>query len=284
MSAHVSEQDIIKYYDTCESDYRLLWHLSEQQAMHYGYWTEETGLLRDALKNMNAFVLSKLIVKSGDRILDAGCGVGGSVLYAAQHWNCEAWGITLSDKQCKKAEQNANERSLLGKAHFAVQNYCHTNFENDSFHGVYGIESICHANSKAEFLREAYRLLKPGGRLVVADFFRTAKSKNHQKEYLMEKWAQTWAIPDFSYWHLFLEEASNVGLELTGNFDISRNIYKSARRLYYYFYPGLVCHFVLRLFGLRTKVQGKNMWSTFYQYKSLKEGLWEYRVLQFEKK
>lgn len=284
MSAHVTEQDIIQYYDSCESDYRLLWHLSEQHAMHYGYWTEETGLLRDALKNMNAFVFSNLQVKAGDRILDAGCGVGGSVLYAAQQWNCEAWGITLSDNQRKKAEQNAGARQLKGKVHFSVQNYCNTKFENNTFDGVYGIESICHARRKSEFLQEAHRILKPNGRLVVADFFRTAKSKNHKKEFLIEKWARTWAIPDFSYGEEFIEQAREAGLRLTGNYEISKNIYKSARRLYYYFFPGFVCHSLLRLFGLRTKVQGKNMWSTYYQYKSLKLGLWEYRVLQFEKK
>lgn len=284
MSELITEQDIIKYYDTCESDYRLLWHLSEQHAMHYGFWTEETRLLREALKNMNAFVFSKLQVRSGDRILDAGCGVGGSVIYATQLWDCEVWGITLSDNQCKKAERYAKDRKLKGSANFSVQNFCQTNFENASFDGIYGIESICHAQNKADFLREGYRLLKPGGRLVVADFFRTPLSKNHKKEYLIEKWAHTWAIPDFSYWQQFILEAKDIGLELTGNHDISQNIYKSARRLYYYFFPGLICHFLLRLFGLRTKVQGRNMWSTYYQYKSLKEGLWEYRVLQFEKK
>lgn len=284
MQGQITEQDIIKYYDSCESDYRLLWHLSDQQAMHYGYWHEDTGLLRDALKNMNAFVFSKLEVRDGDRILDAGCGVGGSVLYAAQHWNCEAWGITLSDNQRSKAVQHSKDRKLLGKALFSVQNYCQTKFEDESFDGVYGIESICHANDKSLFFKEAYRLLKPGAGLVVADFFRTEFSRNHPKNKLITKWAESWAIPDFSYRNQFVADAENAGLEPVSDDHITRHIYKSARRLYYYFFPGLVCHFLLWCIGMRSRVQGKNMWSTYYQYKSLKAGLWEYRVLKFIKK
>ena len=69
MDHKITHQDIINYYDDCEGDYRLLWHLNEQSAMHYGYWKEDTKLLRDALKNMNDYVFSVLNLNSGERYL-----------------------------------------------------------------------------------------------------------------------------------------------------------------------------------------------------------------------
>lgn len=283
MTGQVTEQDIIHYYDSCEGDYALLWHLGEQHAMHYGYWKEDTGLLRDALRNMNECVLGKLEIQSGDHLLDAGCGIGGTALYAAKRWNCSVTGITLSKKQCEKARTLAERKSLKGSVTFAVQNYCQTSFKDGQFQGIYGIESICHADSKRDFLQEAFRLLAPGGRLVVADFFKTERCHAHPRSEWVRKWADTWAIPDFAETHAFIQDASAEGFQMTSNEDITQNIYKSARRLYHYFFPGIVCHNILRLLGLRNRAQGKNMWSTYYQFKSLQKQLWEYRVMVFLK-
>ncbi len=282
-SLEINEQDIIRYYETCESDYRLLWHLSEQHAMHYGYWKEDTALLRDALRNMNDFVLEKLNIQSGNRLLDAGCGIGGTALYAARKYGCAVTGITLSPKQCAKARILSIQKNLSDKVSFEIQNYTQTSFGNHSFHGIYGIESICHASSKSHFLREAFRLIIPSGRLVVADFFKTAHAERHSDEECLRKWAETWAVPDFAETELFIEEAKKEGFRLITNENITERIHKSARRLYQYFFPGIFCHSILWMIGLRNRVQGKNMWSTYYQYKSLQSKLWEYRVIVFEK-
>ncbi|MBK6544801.1 MAG: class I SAM-dependent methyltransferase [Saprospiraceae bacterium] len=283
MDHKITHQDIINYYDDCEGDYRLLWHLNEQSAMHYGYWKEDTKLLRDALKNMNDYVFSVLNLNSGERYLDAGCGIGGSSMYAASKIDCEVYGISLSEKQISTATQKSAQKMKMGITQFTVQNYCNTNFQDGFFDGIFGIESICHANPKSDFLLEASRLLKTGGRLVVADFFKSKNQHPPEAETLLLNWANSWAVPSFEYSGSFIDQAAQFGLKLVENNTITSAIQRSAKRLYWCFYPGLICHGFLSLFGLRNQIQGTNVWSTYYQYKSLKQGLWDYRVLKFIK-
>ena len=99
----------------------------------------------------------------------------------------------------------------------------------------------------------------------------------------MANWADSWAVPAYEEIDTFLNKARKVGLTLIDNSNITSNIYRSALRLYKCFFPGIVCHSALRLIGLRNKVQGKNVWSTYYQYKALQRQLWEYRVFTFKK-
>ncbi|MBK9723116.1 MAG: class I SAM-dependent methyltransferase [Saprospiraceae bacterium] len=143
--------------------------ISMNNAMHYGYWKkEDTKLLQDALKNMNDYVFSVLNLNSGGRYLDAGCGIGGSSMYAASKIDCEVYGISISEKQISTATQKSAQKMKMGITQFPVQEYCNTNFQDGFFDGIFGIESIC--DVKSDFLLEASRLLKTGGRLIMADF------------------------------------------------------------------------------------------------------------------
>lgn len=283
MNPEVSAKEVVTYYDQCEVDYRWLWHLDDNAAMHYGYWNEDTRHLREALKNMNQYVIDKLDIQQGQRILDAGCGVGGTSIYVSSKYDVAVHGITLSQNQVEKAIDKSSRALLIGKTHFSVQDYCNTSFKNSSFDGIYGMESICHANEKADFLKEAYRLLKPEGTLVVGDFFKTPTVDNPKNAELISKWADTWAIPDFADTMDFIQKAEKAGLTLIENNLITEKIKKSAKRLHMMFYPGIVMQTLLKPLGFRNSVQGKNVWSTYYQYKSLLKGLWEYRVLKFSK-
>jgi cyclopropane fatty-acyl-phospholipid synthase-like methyltransferase len=283
LSPTVSTADIVTYYDQCEIDYKWLWHLKEENAMHYGYWTEDTPGLGVALQNMNKFVTDHLEIQPGDHILDAGCGVGGTAKYLIQNYDVKVHGITLSANQVQKAKDFVSKIEAKGKADFSVQDYCHTNFEDETFNKVYGIESICHASEKKDFLREAFRLLKPGGILVVGGFFATGKAKSPEDKKLMQAWADSWAVPSYEETNSFIEKGEQVGFKLESSKQINDNIMKSAKKLYRYFFPGIFFHTLFRLVGYRNGVQGKNTWSTYYQYKSLKKDLWEYRVIKLKK-
>ena len=91
--------EIIQYYNTCESDYRMFWDLDRSMAMHAGFWDETTRTLTDALKRENEILAEYAQIKSHEKVLDAGCGVGGSSIFLAQHYGCKVTGITLSAHQ-----------------------------------------------------------------------------------------------------------------------------------------------------------------------------------------
>ena len=78
----------------------------------------------------------------------------------------------------KKCFAIAGKKGTGDKTNFEIMNYSATNFPGNSFDVIWGCESICYADSKELFIKEAYRLLKPGGRLVVADGFVTDFKNN----------------------------------------------------------------------------------------------------------
>lgn len=280
MQTHVSPDEIINYYDKCQVDYKLLWHLNSRMSMHYGYWDDSTPNLRSALTNLNVKVAEMAGIKNGAHVLDAGCGVGGSSIFLAKNFGCKTMGITLSEKQVATCNANATAQNVNDFCKFDRQTYLNTSFPDGTFDVVWAIESVCHANEKADFLREAFRVLKKGGTLILADFFRQTDDIQADKNKLMEKWSATWAVPDFEYYKSFEQKAADNGFTGIEMKNITGNIYPSARRLYYCFIPGIICDSALRIIGKRSKAQNANVWSTYYQSKSLKKNLWNYYIFK----
>jgi cyclopropane fatty-acyl-phospholipid synthase-like methyltransferase len=273
------EQSIIDYYENCDRDYKLVWHLNSHMAMHYGYWETGTKRLRDALTGMNRKMAEVAKVKSSDYVLDAGCGVGGSSIFLAENFGCSAKGLTLSSKQVNEASANALRKNVTDRVSFEVQNFCNTNFADATFDVIWATESVCHVPEKADFLKEAYRLLKPGGRIVVADFFRT----RNISDYWMRQWAHSWAVAEFEKDDLFPAKAESCGFNHIEMRNISARVTPSVKRLYYYYFPGVICDRVLRILGFRNSIHRENMRSTLYQYKSFMQGSWQYYLFYAEK-
>src|SRR6185503_13286802 len=95
MQSAASKSQIVDYYEQSEIDYRLVWHLSSQRAMHYGFWGKTARTLARALHNENKTLAALAHVTRQDHVLDAGCGVGGSSLYLAREFGCQVTGISL---------------------------------------------------------------------------------------------------------------------------------------------------------------------------------------------
>jgi cyclopropane fatty-acyl-phospholipid synthase-like methyltransferase len=273
-----SKEAIIRYYDSCEGDYRLFWDLDRSCAMHAGYWDETTQTLSEALARENEVLADLVGIRPGERVLDAGCGIGGSSFYLAGQRGCSVVGISLSEKQIATAKRLAAEKAGKIQPEFYVMDFTNTSLEEASFDVVWGLESICHANDKTAFMREARRLLKPGGRLVVADGFSVSDTLLASQKAAMKNWLQGWGVESLATDRQFNRQLLECGFKDIVYHDITQHVMPSSRRLYYLSFPAIALSKCGEWLGLRSKVQTANLWAAYYQYRTLCQNLWRYGI------
>ena len=267
------------YYDETWLDYRMLWLNPQNNAIHFGYWDERTHSHSESLLNMNRVLASKIGIRPGQRILDAGCGIGGSSIWLAKTFGVEVVGITPVASQVERARRYAQEQGIPDRVSFEQQDYTHTTFPQASFDVVWGMESLCHAPSKQLVLVESRRLLRPGGRIGIVEYMRTNRPLAASDEALLHSWLSGWAIPDIATSHEWLGWAQEAGFQDMQLADITSNVRPSLRRLYRLAILTRPGASILYALGLRSKTQHGNMRGAFDQHHALQRGLWFYALL-----
>ncbi|MCA9392248.1 methyltransferase domain-containing protein [candidate division WWE3 bacterium] len=277
----MDKKEIIDYYTQAEIDYKLYWHLGESMALHYGYWDETTKRLRDALRRENEVLAEKVAIKEGDTVLDAGCGVGGSSIFLAQRYGCKVTGISITPVQIEEAVKNAMRFNVSDKVRFEVQDFTKTTFPDESFNVVWAIESVCHAHDKRDFLDEAYRVLKPGGRLIVADWFVSSIKDNDNLT--VKRWIKGWAVESLETIGGFGGLARDAGFQNVETEDVTEHVIRSSKRLYQGFSPAMFITRLQELIGMGNKFQRANRESTKYQYLAIQNDLAQYGFISGRK-
>lgn len=271
-------QDRIRtYYRETQFDYRAAWYSRDSLALHFGYWDSRTRSHAEALQNLNRELAVFMGLRPGQRMLDAGCGIGGSSLWLARHYGARVTGITLAPHQVEQARRASQYSGI--KAGFELADYHSTPFADASFDGYWAMESLCHSPDKPRALREAARLLVPGGRIGIAEYLRAARPLPRKQERGLHDWLDDWAIPDIATeaeWRAWLEQA---GFENIRVLDITEHVRPSLRRLQRMAWFWGFGEWLLRLMRLRTAAQHANIRGSRRQGAALTAGSWRYQLI-----
>jgi cyclopropane fatty-acyl-phospholipid synthase-like methyltransferase len=260
-------EDTVEYYEDCQNDYLFAWCNSNNLALHYGYWDNDKKYNHhQALLNTNRELYKVAGIKSTDYVLDAGCGLGGSSLWmAAEHKN-KVTGITLSHKQAVYANKKAKDRQLDNLVSIEISNFCETPYEDESFDVVWAIESSCHALNKGDFIKEAYRVLKKGGQLVLCDLFMLRREFNEKEWKTVMEFLNGWMVPNLSDREEFTRLLNETGFQSHQVIDMSQKMMKSSEYMYQTAKRLAPLHKVSQWLGLRKQTQSDNYQVGFAQY------------------
>jgi cyclopropane-fatty-acyl-phospholipid synthase len=129
------------------------------------YFVSPSDSLDQAQTRKLELICRKLRLGPGERFLDIGCGWGGLILHAAQHWGADATGITLSRQQEKTARQRIADVRLGSCCRVRFQNYRQLDPAREQYDKIASVGMAEHVGLKnlPVYFRCAHQLLRPGG-------------------------------------------------------------------------------------------------------------------------
>lgn len=125
------------------------------------------------LNNLLDYQFESAGFKSGDKLLDAGCGVCGPAIHFAKKFNVSIDAISIAEKQIHQASLAIKQVGLQDQVNPKIGDYHHISdvFGTEKYDGVYFLESFGHSTQKEQLLHQVWEVLKPGGICYIKDLF-----------------------------------------------------------------------------------------------------------------
>jgi tocopherol O-methyltransferase len=285
------EQKVIAYYEATGVHYRRYWFSPATLAMHFGYYDGSVKSHEAALQKTNEVLAGMASITGGERVLDAGCGYGGSAIWLAKNRDCQVTGITLVAEQVSAATRSAEVHGVADRVRFLEMDYNAPALPDASFDVIWTLESLIHSDKKEAFFRESYRLLRLGGRLLIADYTARESPPLSAEEKAMlanaeDGWAMAELIPPTQY----LAALRSSGFQAVEARDLTENMRPSVNRLGKLRLPvwptasiAVAVGKIACRAGRYDPIRLRGLEGGACQVRALRAGLWTYTVLRAQK-
>ncbi|KAI8634143.1 tocopherol O-methyltransferase [Xylariaceae sp. FL1651] len=242
------KERIKKHYEIASDYYYSLWG----QHIHHGYFKSPTETKEEAQVNLIKYLLEISDLPRGARVLDVGCGIGGTSCFLAREHGCSVTGITISGRQVEIAKKltqaetstssaspspDINAYSSGGECRFIeldaekmLKHFSADGKPTTQFDCVWISEALSHFPDKPLFFRSAFELLEPGksSRLVIADWFKAPQLSPEQERDDIQPIEDGMLLPQLCTADQYVEMAQKAGLKVRqAPIDISSEVAKT---------------------------------------------------------
>ncbi|MFW6212210.1 MAG: SAM-dependent methyltransferase, partial [Spirochaetota bacterium] len=164
--------DVTRYYDNNTRRFLLIGQGGKSLSIRRAVWAPGVANRDEAMQYVNARIAEELATLAPvSRIVDLGCGVGGSIIYLSRLIEAEYLGITISEVQAKLATRNLATFEV-SRATIEQADYTDASFWRDyrePFDAAFSIESFVHVPDLLRHLGAFATRLRPGGKLIIVD-------------------------------------------------------------------------------------------------------------------
>ncbi len=159
--------DVGSHYDRMEVHWRAM--LGDN--FHAGYFRDDRddSPLEVAQERLTELLIERASLCPGKILLDVGSGTGQPAMHAARTSGASVVGITTSAMQVEAANERGRACGLADRVRFQLADAMELPFADATFDAAWGFESLLHVPDRPQALREIFRVLRPAGRLVLAD-------------------------------------------------------------------------------------------------------------------
>ena len=206
------------YYDLVTDFFEYGWGRS----FHFAPRAAEESFASSIARHEH-YMAHRLDLQPGMSAIELGCGVGGPVMEIARFSGARVAGVSDNAMQIQRATIRAEEAGLSHLTEFLQCDFMQVSAPDNSFDAVFSIEGTCCAPDKAGVYGEAFRLLKPGGRLGVYEYCLTDLFDEQDSGHLRLKADMEYggALPDIGRPHEIDEVIRQVGFELPEGRDLN---------------------------------------------------------------
>jgi len=170
---------------------------------------------------MEQELAEKLNLPTGSKVLDAGCGVGDVASYLASNCGYQVEGVDILDFNIDEAKKRIESRGLSDLVNVQLMSYEDLDFPAKSFDAIYTMETFVHSSQPQKVLRDFYRLLKPGGKIVLFEYahedFRQMSERAKKVISFINRYSAMPAFQEFTYGvqRKMMEESGFVDIKVT---------------------------------------------------------------------
>ena len=159
-----AQKNVQHHYDISNDFYQLF--LDDDMNYSCAYYENSSMTLEQAQTAKKLHIASKLNLRSGNTILDIGCGWGSMAIFLAENFGCKVIGVTLSKEQQELAMQRVQARGLTNQVDIQLKDYRNVDKKFDRIVSIGMFEHVGVVNY-LEYFRKIKNLLNDDGCALV---------------------------------------------------------------------------------------------------------------------